>query len=118
MAFICAGIPPLIGASLMCFIYRSNSSKSKDAVIEENNEVNAENRENGSVNNPIIKIYTPNGHTQNNTPTRSCENSTNSKVYPNPSDVTNSELARNEKQPLSDDTDGKVSETKPLMKSN
>ena len=76
VAFICAGIPPLVGAMLMCFIYRVKSQKSKDVVIEEDNDDMQQN-------NPIIKVYTPNGHTQNNTPIMSCENSSNSKLYPN-----------------------------------
>ena len=76
VAFICAGIPPVIGALLMCFIYRVNTpSESKnDATIEENNP------QGRTSNTPIIKVYTPNGHSS----TLSNENSAgNSKLYPN-----------------------------------
>ena len=79
VAFVCAGIPPLVGALLMCFIYRVKKQKLQDAIIEENNQE----RNCVQQDNPIIKVYTPNGHTQNNTPTMSCENSSNSRLYPN-----------------------------------
>ena len=37
VAFICAGIPPLVGAILMCFIYRVKDQKPMVVTIEENN---------------------------------------------------------------------------------
>ena len=103
VAFICAGIPPIIGALLMCFIYRVKSQKPKDIMIEENNHDNKDIDD--QHNNPIIKIYTPNGHTQNNTPTTSCENSSSSRLHQN--------LGNDES-----DKDPEVPETKSLIKSS
>ena len=50
----------------------------KDVIIEESNHEGNYLQHT----NPIIKVHTPNGHTQNNTPTTSCDNSSNSKLYP------------------------------------
>ena len=101
VAFICAGIPPLVGALLMCFIYRVKNQKIKETMIEENNQQ----ENNAQLDNPIIKVYTPNGHTQNNTPTMICENSSNSRLYPN---LSNDD---NDKHP-------EIPETKSLIKSS
>ena len=60
----------------MCFIYRvkTPSETKTDATIEEAN------AQGDTVKTPIIKVYTPNGHSS----TMSCENVTeNSKLYPN-----------------------------------
>ena len=37
VAFICAGIPPLVGAILKCFVYRVKGRKPMDVTIEESN---------------------------------------------------------------------------------
>ena len=87
----------------MCFIYRVKSQTPKDIMAEENNHDDEDN--DAQLNNPIIKIYTPNGHTQNNTPTMSCENSSNSRLYPN---LGNDESDKHPEEP----------ETKSLIKSS
>ena len=87
----------------MCFIYRVKSQKPKVIMIEENNHDNKDIDD--QHNNPIIKIYTPNGHTQNNTPTTSCENSSSSRLHQN--------LGNDES-----DKDPEVPETKSLIKSS
>ena len=82
VAFICAGIPPIVGSLLMCFIYRAKQPTSKEPIIEINN-LESQYGEKDVRNNPIIKINTPNGHTQSNTPTMSYAEDSGSKLYPN-----------------------------------
>ena len=82
VAFICAGIPPIVGSLLMCFIYRAKQPTSKEPIIEINN-LESQYGEKDVSNNPIIKINTPNGHTQSNTPTMSYAEDSGSKLYPN-----------------------------------
>ena len=82
MAFICAGVPPIVGSLLMCFIYRAKQPTSKEPIIEINN-LESQYGEKEVSNNPIIKINTPNGHTQSNTPTMSHAEDSGSKLYPN-----------------------------------
>jgi hypothetical protein len=78
----------------MCFIYRvkTPAESKNDATVEENN------TQGKTVNTPIIKVYTPNGHSS----TMSCENATgNSKLYPNiDSDTTEKDPENSENKSL------------------
>ena len=126
IAFICAGIPPLVGALLMCFIYRAKTdSDHTDQLVEDgmNNGAEEELCEDvGRRNNPIIKVYTPNGHSYNNTPTISSGTDQNCGIYSNLKTTANRDMESSassyQREECSDvvETQTDVSENESLMR--
>ena len=120
VAFVCAGIPPLVGALLMCFIYKVKYTKPSDAMLEENN-VQDQILEHNAVNNPIIKCRRSQDNLQNDTKTIGSKNSINLNMYSDLKEVMHPESVQSEKCTSSiscnkDDKCANVPENESLIK--